>query len=89
MSEQNAALLRQREGPTLNKSLFALGDGVKAFAAGADSDSFDFEASMLTRCLKDVVGGNTNTVVLTTIRSGDFETNAFILTFAQVWFDPS
>jgi len=56
---------RLREGANINKSLLALGNCITALADGAKY--VPYRDSKLTRLLKDSVGGNCKTVMITNV----------------------
>ena len=56
---------RLREGANINKSLLALGNCINALADG--SKYIPYRNSKLTRLLKDSIGGNCRTVMISNI----------------------
>lgn len=60
--------LRLAEGSNINKSLLALGKVINKLSDGSiDSSHIPYRDSKLTRMLKDSLGGNTKTVLITCI----------------------
>merc|ERR1719361_1848674 len=57
--------MRTREGSNINKSLLALGNCINALAEG--SKYIPYRNSKLTRLLKDSIGGNCRTVMISNI----------------------
>jgi len=58
---------RLKEGSMINKSLLCLGNCIKALAEqqeGKQSISVPFRDSMLTRLLKNALGGNSKTIMV-------------------------
>ncbi|XXQ29945.1 Kinesin-like protein [Plasmodiophora brassicae] len=61
--------LRMIEGANINRSLLALGNCITAL--GSNSSFVPFRDSKLTRMLKDSLGGNTKTVMITNVSPCD------------------
>lgn len=59
--------LRLAEGSNINKSLLALGKVITSLSERAGDSYINFRDSKLTRLLKDSLGGNTKTVLITCI----------------------
>lgn len=60
---------RQQEGAHINKSLLSLGNCIKALAMAKPGEKpyIPYRDSKLTRLLKDSLGGNCRTVMITNI----------------------
>lgn len=58
---------RLNEGSNINKSLFALGKVISKLSEGNSLSFVPYRDSKLTRLLKDSLGGNTRTVLITCI----------------------
>ena len=61
--------LRLVEGSNINKSLLALGKVITSLSERTSDSYVNFRDSKLTRLLKDSLGGNTKTVLITCISS--------------------
>ena len=59
--------LRLIEGSNINKSLLALGKVINTLSEGESQSYVPYRDSKLTRLLKDSLGGNTRTVLITCI----------------------
>jgi hypothetical protein len=58
---------RLEEGIKINQSLLCLGNVVNALATGAKGDHIPYRNSVLTKLLKDSLGGNAKTVMIANI----------------------
>ncbi|GAB1598494.1 kinesin-like protein KIF18A [Argonauta hians] len=58
---------RMREGANINRSLLALGNVINALADGKTKSYIPYRDSKLTRLLKDSIGGNCRTVMITAV----------------------
>ena len=72
------------EGAHINRSLLALGNVINALATGQGA-YVNFRDSKLTRILKESLGGNTKTVMISHISpaSTAFEESRNTLTYAE------
>eukprot|EP01064_Diplonema_japonicum_P013625 TRINITY_DN2116_c1_g3_i1.p1 TRINITY_DN2116_c1_g3~~TRINITY_DN2116_c1_g3_i1.p1 ORF type:complete len:509 (+),score=77.21 TRINITY_DN2116_c1_g3_i1:61-1587(+) len=59
--------LRLKEGANINKSLLALGNVINALASSKPGSYIGYRDSKLTRMLKDSLGGNCKTIMITNI----------------------
>ena len=59
--------LRMTEGGSINKSLLALGNCIKALTADNPSGFVPYRDSKLTRLLRDSIGGNCRTVMIANV----------------------
>eukprot|EP01135_Chromosphaera_perkinsii_P011814 Nk52_evm5s2506 gene=Nk52_evmTU5s2506 len=60
--------LRMREGPTLNKSIVAFGQVVQTLSSPSEAEFVNYDESKTTSLMHDVLGGNTWTTVITTLK---------------------
>lgn len=74
------------EGAHINRSLLALGNVINALAAGQGKVPYvNFRDSKLTRILKESLGGNSKTVMISHISpaSSSYEESRNTLTYAE------
>ena len=73
------------EGANINRSLLALGNVITALAQGKKGSYINFRDSKLTRMLKDSLGGNCRTVMITNVSPAEssFEETINTLKYAN------
>ena len=74
-------VLRIREGPILNKSLLSFAAALRSLQYNKAVDS---GASVMTRLLSESLGANSLTLVIGTVRQGDWESSEAVLRHLQV-----
>ena len=72
------------EAKTINKSLSALGNVIKALVDG--KDHVPYRDSKLTRILQDSLGGNSKTVLIVTASSNSLVSSFHAYDLALTWF---
>ena len=60
------------EGANINKSLLALANCITLLAANKNTSHIPYRDSKLTRILKESLGGNANTLMITCISTNPF-----------------
>ncbi|KAI8465646.1 MAG: P-loop containing nucleoside triphosphate hydrolase protein [Monoraphidium minutum] len=72
-------VLRLREGLQINRSLVAFASVLRRLAEEGSSEFANYDESVLTRLTADALGGNALTLVVGTLRQGEWEASATTL----------
>ncbi|WIA40562.1 hypothetical protein OEZ86_013904 [Tetradesmus obliquus] len=75
----DAEVLRLREGLSLNKSLLGLGLVLRRLAQEGSAEFVGYGDAVLTQLLADALGGNCLTLMVGTVRQGDYEASSTTL----------
>ena len=78
------AVLRLREGVSVNRAIFSLGSLIKTLSSPSSAPFANYDDSMLTKLLGDALGGNCYTTLLATVASGEWELSRTTLTYAEL-----
>lgn len=66
-------VLRAQEGLSINRPLLSVGNVVRALSTKGREDFVNYEESPLTKILSESLGGNCNTIVIGTVRDGEWD----------------
>jgi hypothetical protein len=79
-----AEVLRIREGPSLNRSLLTFAAALRALQNSSKAETIDTSASTMTRLLADSLGGNALSLMIATLRQGEWQVSEAVLRHVQV-----